>query len=44
MNKILQGDCLDLMKELDDNSIDHIISDWPFFGVVKEIGIINGKT
>jgi site-specific DNA-methyltransferase (adenine-specific) len=36
VNKILQGDCLDLMKELDDNSIDHIISDWPFFGVVKE--------
>lgn len=34
--KLLLGDCLDKLKELEDNSIDHIISDWPFFGVVKE--------
>ena len=34
--KLLLGDCLDKLKELDDNSIDHIISDWQFFGVVKE--------
>ena len=34
--KLLLGDCIDKLKELDDNSIDHIISDWPFFGVVKE--------
>ncbi|NDB80452.1 hypothetical protein EB155_11370, partial [archaeon] len=33
--KLLLGDCIDKLKELDDNSIDHIISDWPFFGVVK---------
>ena len=34
--KLLLGDCLYKLKELEDNSIDHIISDWPFFGVVKE--------
>ena len=34
--KLLLGDCLDKLKELEDNSVDHIISDWPFFGVVKE--------
>jgi DNA modification methylase len=34
--KLLLGDCLDKLKELDDNSVDHIISDWPFFGVVSE--------
>ena len=34
--KLLLGDCLDKLKELEDNSIDHIITDWPFFGVVKE--------
>ena len=28
-NKILQGDCLDKMKELEDNSIDTIITDPP---------------
>ena len=33
--KLLLGDCLDKLKELDDNSIDHIISDWPFYGVVE---------
>ena len=34
--KLLLGDCLDKLKELDNNSIDHIITDWPFYGVVKE--------
>ena len=34
--RLILGDCIDKLKELDDNSIDHIISDWPFFGVVKE--------
>ena len=34
--KLLLGDCLDKLKELEDNSVDHIITDWPFFGVVKE--------
>ena len=34
--KLLLGDCLDRLKELEDNSVDHIITDWPFFGVVKE--------
>jgi site-specific DNA-methyltransferase (adenine-specific) len=34
--KLLLGDCLDKLKELEDDSINHIITDWPFFGVVKE--------
>ena len=34
--KLLLGNCLDKLKELEDNSVDHIIADWPFFGVVKE--------
>ena len=34
--KLLLGDCLKKLKELEDNSVDHIITDWPFFGVVKE--------
>ena len=34
--KLILGDCLDKLKELDDDSVDHIITDWPFFGVVKE--------
>jgi len=34
--KLLLGDCLDKLKELDNNSLDHIITDWPFYGVVKE--------
>jgi site-specific DNA-methyltransferase (adenine-specific) len=36
MTNLLLGDCLDKLKELKDNSIYHIITDWPFFGVVKE--------
>ncbi len=30
INKIHEGDCLKLMKELPDNSIDHILTDPPF--------------
>lgn len=33
---LLVGDCLEKMKDLDDNSVDHIISDWPFYRVSKE--------
>ena len=29
-SKILQGDCLDVMKELDDNSVDLIITSPPY--------------
>lgn len=39
INKIYQGDCLELMKELPDESIDHIITDPPY-GINKE-GIEN---
>ena len=34
--KLLLGDCLDEMGKIADGSVDHIISDWPFYGVVKE--------
>ena len=30
MNKIIQGDCLDKLKELEDNSIDSIVTDPPY--------------
>lgn len=30
MNKVLQGDCLELMKEIDDKSIDMILCDLPY--------------
>lgn len=35
-NKIILGDCLDKFKELENNSVNHIISDWPFYRVVKD--------
>ena len=36
LNKIYNMDCLEGMKLLDDNSIDLIIADPPYFGVVKD--------
>ena len=30
INKVIQGDCLEVMKEIDDNSIDIIITDPPY--------------
>jgi len=30
MNKVLQGDCLELMKTMDDNSVDAIVTDPPY--------------
>ena len=30
MNKIIHGDCLDKLKELEDNSIDSIVTDPPY--------------
>jgi len=35
INKIYQGDCIDLMKKLEDNSIDCIITDPPY-GINKD--------
>ena len=35
-NKIFNKDCLELLKELPDKSIDAIITDPPYMGVVKE--------
>ena len=29
LNKIFQGDCLEVMKEIDDKSIDMILADLP---------------
>tara|TARA_R110000823_G_C15791215_1_gene486154 strand:- start:34 stop:858 length:825 start_codon:yes stop_codon:yes gene_type:complete len=36
--KILQGNCLDKIKELDDNSIDCVISSPPYFGL-RDYGV-----
>ncbi len=30
MNKIIQGDCLDLMKDIESGSIDMILADLPY--------------
>lgn len=35
-NKIIFGDCIEQLKELEDNSIDMICTDLPYFRVVKE--------
>ena len=36
MNKILHGDSLDLLKDMDDNSVDMILTDLPYFRVVGD--------
>lgn len=33
MNQVIQGDCLEVMREMPDNSIDLICTDPPYFGV-----------
>ena len=38
MIKILQGNCLDKIKELDDNSIDCVVSSPPYFGL-RDYGV-----
>ena len=35
-NKIYHGDCLDVMKQIPNKYIDHIICDLPFYQVVKD--------
>lgn len=35
-NKIYHGDCLDIMKQIPDKYINHIICDLPFYQVVKD--------
>jgi len=36
INEIYLGDCLEIMKQIPNNYIDHIICDLPFYQVVKE--------
>lgn len=36
MNKILLGDCLDLIQTIDDRSVDLVICDPPYFRIVNE--------
>ena len=36
INKAYHGDCLEVMKDIPDNYIDHIICDLPFFQIVKD--------
>ena len=48
MIKILQGNCIDKIKELDDNSIDCVVSSPPYFidiankRIDKEVGLFSG--
>lgn len=35
-NKVYRGDCLEIMKDIPDNYIDHVICDLPFYKVVKD--------
>tara|TARA_Y100000034_G_scaffold101112_1_gene125134 strand:- start:29 stop:760 length:732 start_codon:yes stop_codon:yes gene_type:complete len=35
-NEILHGDCLNLLKDLDDNSMNMILTDLPYFGIVND--------
>lgn len=35
MNKIICGDCLDVLKKLPDKCVDLILTDPPYFGIVK---------
>ena len=35
-NSIYQGDCLELIKDVDDNSVPLVIADPPYFKVVNE--------
>lgn len=34
--KLYNGNCIDIMKIMDDNSIDHVICDLPYYKVVKD--------
>jgi len=36
INNLYSGDCLQIMKSIDNKSIDHIICDLPFYKVVKD--------
>jgi len=36
INKVTCGDCLEVMKQIEDKSVDHIICDLPFYQVVKD--------
>ena len=40
MNKIIQGDCLEKLKDLPDNSVDSIVTDPPYHlvSIVKRFG------
>ncbi len=36
INKIINADCMDILKKLPDKSIDLILTDPPYFGIVKD--------
>ena len=36
LNKVTQGDCLELMKEIPDESINLVVADPPYFKIVKD--------
>ena len=43
MNKIIQGDCLEVMKTFPDNSVDSIVTDPPYDLIQKNYGFERGK-
>jgi len=42
INKVIQGDCLEVMKDIPDNSIDMVLTDPPFM-ISQEIKITRGR-
>ena len=40
MNKIIKGDCLSVLQELDDDLIDCLITSPPYYGLLSLIPII----
>ncbi len=40
MNKVIQGDCLEKLKDLEDNSVDSIVTDPPYglVSITKRFG------
>jgi len=42
VNKIYQGDCLELIKDIPDKSVDMILCDLPY-GISRDSGFSSGK-
>lgn len=40
INQVLQGDCLELMKDIPDGSVDMILADLPYIDYPKNIILV----